>query len=315
MSLLFVVGISLILGLLFGSFLNVCIARLPGHQSVVSPRSHCPRCQHPLRWYDNAPIVSWLLLRGRCRDCQEAIAWHYPLVELATGLWFAAAGVRIYSDYSVYFLDANSSGSVGGFLSHLTGDVGFATLGFLLIGLVVMDWQTQLLPDAFTVTGTAIGMLLLCIRAVFLGPHEGDVILNTTHQLRMSSPGSLGVHGNIFVTGTESLLYGRVLGVAAAAGLLYLIRWGYQRVRHREGLGVGDIKLMAMMVAFLGFAPGMLALLLGTVGASVYGMLLLVRGKAGGASRLPLGSFLSVGGMIAAVYGNRLIEGYLALLR
>src|ERR1700712_2467711 len=87
--------IGFFLGLLFGSFLNVCIARLPKHESIVSPRSHCPHCQTPIRWYDNIPLLSWLVLRGKCRDCKQPISFQYPLVELATGLWFATIGHRL----------------------------------------------------------------------------------------------------------------------------------------------------------------------------------------------------------------------------
>ncbi len=88
---------AFLLGLLFGSFLNVCISRLPEHRSVVKPRSHCPKCLAPIRWYDNVPLVSWVLLAGKCRKCKGAIPWRYPAVELATGLWFALAVAGSFS--------------------------------------------------------------------------------------------------------------------------------------------------------------------------------------------------------------------------
>ncbi|MCU1321348.1 MAG: Prepilin peptidase [Acidobacteriaceae bacterium] len=190
-----------------------------------------------------------------------------------------------------------------------------AILGFLLIGLIVMDWQTHLLPDAFTLTGIAIGIFLVCTQAIFLGPHEGDVILNTTHQLRMSSPGSMGIHGNIFMTGTEALVWGRIASVLGAGGLLLLVRWLYKLVRHREGLGLGDVKLIAMIAAFLGFWPAILALFLGVLSATVYALFLLARRNADRLTRLPLGSFIAAGGLIAAIFGDRLINIYATLLR
>jgi leader peptidase (prepilin peptidase)/N-methyltransferase len=188
-------------------------------------------------------------------------------------------------------------------------------LGFFLIGLLVMDWQTHLLPNAFTFTGIAIGFFLVCTQAIFLNPHEGDVVLNTTRQLRMSSPGSNAVHGNIFLTGTEALVWGRIAAIVGAAGLLLLVRWIYQLIRHCEGLGLGDVKLLAMIAAFLGFWPAILALFIGVFSASIYGVILLARGRANALTKLPLGSFISAGGLIAALFGSRLIEMYTGLLR
>lgn len=306
--------IGFALGLLFGSFLNVCISRLPKHESIATPRSHCPQCGAPIRWYDNIPVLSWLLLRGRCRDCLQPIPARYPLVELAVGLWGLIEGAKLWHAWFVMgFINAQKPTSLALMLSVQV--IAFAILGFLLIGLLVMDWQTHLLPDAFTLPGIAIGVFLVCTQAIFLGPHEGDVILNTTHQLRMSSPGSLGIHGNIFMTGTEALVWGRVAAIVGAAGLLLLVRWLYKLVRKREGLGLGDVKLLAMIAAFLGFWPAILALFAGVLVATAYAILLLVRGKAGLATKLPLGTFLAIGGLIAAQFGNSIIDTYKTLLR
>ena len=192
--------------------------------------------------------------------------------------------------------------------------LGLAILGFLLIGLMVMDWQTMMLPDAFTLTGIAIALFLVCMQAIFLGPGENEVHL-TRHSLHLTSPGGVTDHGNLFLTGPESLIFGRIVAVCGAALLLLLIRWLYRAVRHREGMGLGDVKLLAMIAAFLGFWPAILSLFVGTVAAAFYGALLLARGKAGATSKLAFGSFLSVGGLVAALYGNRLIDSYIALLR
>jgi len=192
--------------------------------------------------------------------------------------------------------------------------LGVAILGFLLIGLMVMDWQTMILPDAFTLSGIFIALLLVCSQAVFLGPNEDEVVLSN-HHIQLTSPGGVVDHGNLFLTGPESLIFGRIVAICGAAMLLLLIRWVYQAVRHREGMGLGDVKLIAMIAAFLGFWPAILSLFLGTIAASLYGVWLLAGGRAGAASKLPFGSFLCMGGLVAAQFGNRLIDNYIALLR
>jgi leader peptidase (prepilin peptidase) / N-methyltransferase len=308
-------------GLLFGSFLNVCISRLPGHESVVRPGSHCMSCGHAVRWYDNVPILSWAVLRGRCRDCGAGISWRYPAVELAVGVWFA----KVASDLALQW-EVNRPDMIAGFVmifgnkpysvQHRLPDlVGMAILGFLLIGLMVMDWRTQRLPDAFTLTGIGIGFLLVCVRAFFLAPGEGDIAFNTTHQLRMSSPGSFQAQGNVFLTGTEAMVLGRVAAIAGAALILLVVRWLYKALRKRDGMGLGDVKLLAMIAAFLGFGESLLALFVGVVAASVFGLALMVRGKAGAATKLPFGSFLAAGGMFAALFGQRIVVWYAGLLR
>jgi leader peptidase (prepilin peptidase)/N-methyltransferase len=309
-------AVGFLLGLLFGSFLNVCISRLPKHESIVTPRSRCTNCLTPIRWYDNIPILSWIVLLGRCRACKSRISVHYPLIEFLVGIWFARTASQLWVDWHTSLIslgDINYSASLSIFYS--LDALGIAILGFLLIGLIVMDWQTHLLPDAFTLTGIAVGLFLVCIQAIFLGPHEGDVILNTTRQLRLSSPGSNAAHGNIFLTGTEALVWGRLAAIAGTALLLLLVRWLYQVVRHREGLGLGDVKLIAMIAAFLGFWPAILALFIGVLGATGYALLLLLRGRANRLTRLPLGSFIAAGGLLASVFGNRLINMYTTMLR
>lgn len=307
-------SVGFVLGLVFGSFLNVCIARLPEHESIVKPRSRCPQCGAAIRWYDNIPVISWLILRGRCRDCGQSISIQYPLIELAVGIWFlkvVALTSWIFSrapnsDFKFSF-DQIASGTVQG--------IGIAILGFLLIGLMVMDWQTMRLPDAFTLTGIFIGMLLVCTQAVFLGPGEDQIVLNSTHQLRLSSPGSFMSRGNVFLTGPEALIWGRLAAVCGAALILLLVRWIYKAVRHQDGMGLGDVKLLAMIAAFLGFWPAVLALFVGVMSASVWGVFLLARGRANRMSRLAFGSFLSFGGLIAALFGERMISSYAVLLR
>jgi leader peptidase (prepilin peptidase) / N-methyltransferase len=304
-----------LIGLLFGSFLNVCISRLPKGESIIQPRSHCPNCGTPIHWYDNIPLVSWLILRGRCRDCKQSIPWRYPLIELLTALWFTRIGAQMWVHWHIGLIsngDINYTASQSFFYG--LDALGLAILGFLLIGLMVMDWQTMLLPNAFTLGGIAIALFLVCTRAIFLGPNEDQVRL-TKHSLHLTSPGGVTDHGNVFLTGPESLIFGRIAAICGAALVLLLIRWLYRAIRHREGMGLGDVKLLAMIAAFLGFWPAILSLFLGTLAAALYGAFLLARGKAGATSKLAFGSFLCVGGLVTALYGNRLIDRYIALLR
>ena len=304
-------AIGFFLGLLFGSFLNVCITRLPKHESVVRPRSRCLQCKAPIRWYDNIPLLSWLLLRGRCRDCKLTIPWRYPLVELALGLWFMVQAVWLkhFFDFA-HNVDFAAPPSIP---SGILQAVGLATLGFLLIGLMVMDWQTLLLPDAFTLTGIVIGLFLVFVRAAFLGPTEDQVVLSN-HHITLTSPGGVTDHGNVFLTGPEHLIFGRIAAICGAALLLLLVRWLYKAIRHREGMGLGDVKLLAMIAAFLGFWPAVLALFFGVLAATAYAIVLLIRGNAAAASKLAFGSFLCIGGLITAQFGNRLIGWYTAFL-
>lgn len=310
---LFIVG-GFVLGLLFGSFLNVCISRLPWHESIVTPRSHCPECGAGIRWYDNIPLLSWMMLRARCRDCKAAISWRYPAVELAVGLWGWFVGERLWNAWFVHgYIAAQRSTEFSVFVSSQV--LCFAVLGFLLIGLMVMDWQTMRLPDAFTLWGIFIAMVLVCVQAAFLGPNEDQVVLDTTHQLRMTGPGSFMAHGNIFMTGPEALIFGRLAEVCGAALILLLVRWVYKALRHRDGLGLGDVKLLAMIAAFLGLGQAVLALFIGVLGAAGYGLFLLARVRASGATKLAFGSFLCGGGLVAALFGERMVGWYLGLLR
>ena len=303
---------AFLLGLLFGSFLNVCISRLPEHRSVVKPRSHCQKCLAPLRWYDNVPLLSWVLLAAKCRNCKGAIPWRYPAVELATGLWFAFIASRFVSlGHASEWVDVMSVRpyAVSTSLELLAALI----LGFLLIGLLVMDWQTHTLPDAFTLTGTAIGFFIVCVKAIFLPRGAYDIHMNPKFSLRMSSPGSFQGQGDVFMTGPEHLVYGRVLAICVAAAIPWLIRALYKAVRKREGLGLGDVKLMAMIAAFLGFAPAMLALFIGVLLGAFYGVVLLARRKASATSQLPLGTFLCIGGLVAALLADPMLAWYRGL--
>jgi leader peptidase (prepilin peptidase)/N-methyltransferase len=305
---------AFLLGLLFGSFLNVCIARLPAHQSLSKPRSNCPNCHAIIRWYDNIPVLSYLLLRARCRQCHERISWRYPAVELAYGLWFA-----YFAQIAYVLYDRTQPHRYREYLVPPSSDLyllmaSMLILGFLLLGLLVMDWRTHKLPDAFTLTGCLLGFILIFVQAMFLAPGQGDIHFDPQHNLRLSSPGSFVAKGDVFMTGPEHLVLGRLLAMLSAAALVLLIRWLYKLLRRREGLGLGDAKLLAMIAAFLGFAPAMLAFFVGVVLCGAYAAVLIVRGRATATTRLPLGSFLCVGGLLAALVGTPLIAWYSSLL-
>ncbi|MGD0797191.1 MAG: prepilin peptidase [Acidobacteriaceae bacterium] len=304
--------LGFLLGLLFGSFLNVCISRLPAHESILRPRSHCTACGHAVRWFDNLPILSWLFLRARCRDCKAPISRRYPAVEAAVGLFFARTAAYLWT---VWVMPGPSSSTFDVRMQSSVEAIGIAVLAFLLIGLMVMDWQTQRLPDAFTLTGIGIGFFLVCVEAIFLAPGEGDVVLSPDHQLRLSSPGSFAAQGNVFLTGPEALVFGRVADVAAAALILLTVRWLYKRLRGRDGMGLGDVKLFAMIAAFLGWGEFLLALFAGVLAASLYGLALLALRCANAASKLPFGSFLAAGGLFAALFGPTILYWYASLFR
>lgn len=302
--------VGFVVGLLFGSFLNVCISRLPDHESVVKPRSKCPNCSHPIRWHDNIPLVSWFLLWAKCRDCGKRISWRYPAVELAVGLWFMSAAVRLYAVR--YALAVDGWVLVPG---ETVATISFTVVGLLLIGLIVMDWRTKRLPDSFTLTGIAIGFALTCVQAGFLPSGQGDIVLNPTHQLRMSSPGSFQSRGNVFMTGTEAMVLGRVVAILGAALILLVIRWTYKALRGHQGMGLGDVKLLAMIAAFLGFTGSLVAFAIGVLTACIYALLLLATRRATAQSKLPFGSFLGMGGLFAALHGQQIVDWYLGFWR
>lgn len=301
--------LAAILGLLLGSFLNVCIMRLPRGESVLRPRSHCRICDTPIRWYDNIPVLSWLALRARCRTCHARIPWRYPAVELAVAAWFTVVAHRLAPIFQVVGPVPLPFETVA---ANVLQALGLAVLGWLLIGLAVIDWQTQLLPDALTLSGIAAGFFLVCLQAVFLAPDQNNVLL--TRRNPLSSPGNVVDRGNVMLTGPEALVGSRLVAICAAALTLLAVRWIYRRVRGREGLGLGDVKLLGMIAAFLGFAPGMLSLFLGVLSGTVYAVVLLARRRAGAQTRLPLGSFLAAGGLLAALFGQQLLGWYKSLL-
>lgn len=302
---------AFLFGLLLGSFLNVCVSRLPEHKSISTPRSHCPRCLATIRWYDNIPLLSWLLLGRKCRQCRQPISWQYPLVELSVGVWTAVCVGR-----PAFYLLFGGAGEYlpGTHIQVWLIAIGLLCTGFLLIGLLVMDWQTHMLPDAFTLPGIALGFLLICTQAIFLPTGADDVHFNPRSRMRLNSPGSFAARGDVFLTGPEHLVFGRIAAILGAALMPLLVRWLYKALRKREGMGLGDVKLMALIAALLGFWPAMLAFFAGVLLCAGYAGVLLARRRADLATRLPLGSFLAAGGLFSALAGDAVITWYRSLL-
>ena len=301
-----ILAFVVVLGLLIGTFLNVCITRLPLGESVVMPRSHCRTCGQPVRWYDNVPAISYFFLRGRCRFCHATIGWRYPAVELATALWCAISFVPV-----AHLLSAHAPGDL--VLSESIDSIALASLGALLLGLMVIDWQQHMLPDALSLPGIFVGLVCIGSEAILLPDGTYDLLLKK--QVHLNAANSGQSPGNIFLTGPEHLVFGRLRAVIAAFLLLYLIGRVYKTIRKRDGMGLGDAKLLAMVAGFLGFAPAILAFFLGTLFATVYAVILLGRGRASATTRLPFGSFLCIGALLAALAGTRMVESYLALFR
>ena len=219
-------------------------------------------------------------------------------------------GVVCVAGAAILASPTSATRSIGQAYAHFTTLRICAILGFLLIGLLVMDWQTHTLPDAFTLTGIAIGFFIVCVQAIFLPSGVYDVHLNPRSQMRLSSPGSFASQGDVFLTGPEHLVFGRLLAICAAAAIPWIVRALYKALRQREGMGLGDVKLMAMIAAFLGFAPAMLAFFVGVLLAAVYGVMLLARRRATATSQIPLGTFLCIGGLLAALFAEPMLAWY-----
>ena len=286
-----IIGIFFFLfGIVIGSFLNVCITRIPEDISIISPGSRCPRCKTPIKPHDNVPVFAWLWLRGKCRACGEPISPMYPIIELSTGLLFVAA----FLEYGI---------------TQATVKWLFFTC-FVLI-LTVTDLRVRLLPDLITWPGMAAGLMF----SAFVPPTDGFAGFLGYRLLHLRLPG--------FATG---ILDG-MLGAAFGSFLLWGLAAGYKAVRGHEGMGMGDVKMMAMAGSFLGLRGTFLTILVGSLLGSVLGLSVVVALYFGGwrsglaqrASRrglgtesglrwtiasqyqLPLGTFLGIGAL-AIVY-------------
>jgi len=227
-----------VFGLLFGSFLNVCIHRLPLGLSVVTPRSACPECKQPIAFYDNLPVLSWLILGGRCRHCKTPISPRYLLIELLTGLLFLGC----YWHFGLT-------------LSTLK----YCTLAFLLLGLIFTDAETKLLPDKMTLPGLALGVIF-------------SLLVPVNDLAAQFLPGMVNLPFSGDISARLVSLIDSLLGAALGASFIYGAGAIYLRWRGTEGMGFGDVKLMAMVGAFLGMKLTIFTLFTASLAGSFFGV-------------------------------------------
>jgi leader peptidase (prepilin peptidase)/N-methyltransferase len=246
------VVVSIIFGAIVGSFLNVCIIRLPKEESIITPGSHCPHCKSPIKFYDNIPMLSYFILKGKCRHCNEPISFQYPLIEGLTAFGSLIIFMRFGPSLSYLF-----------FFSFLAA----------LIVITVIDLYHQIIPDVISIPGIGIGLL-------------GSLIIP-------------------YITFFNSLI-----GILVGGGSLFLVATLYQWLFKREGMGGGDVKLLAMIGAFLGWKSVILTILLSSFIGSIVGIaIMLLKGK-DFKYAIPFGPFLSLGAVISLFYEEALISWY-----
>ena len=241
-----------VFGAMIGSFLNVCIVRLPEERSIVRPRSHCPSCGHQIAWYDNLPVVSFVLLRGRCRVCGVRISPLYPTVELLTGALAVALWMRLGTTlaFAGYFLFAAA-----------------------LVTITFIDLDHRIIPDVISLPGIVVGLAVS-----FVSP--------------LVTP------------------LGALLGVLAGGGVLLGIATGYEMLRGREGMGGGDVKLLAMIGAFLGWQSVFVTLMVASLIGSIIGVGLMIYQRADTKLAIPFGPFLAGGALVSLFFGDRILAFY-----
>jgi leader peptidase (prepilin peptidase)/N-methyltransferase len=262
--------LALLFGLIIGSFLNVCIYRWPRDLSVVRPRSHCTSCDKTIAGYDNVPVFSFLLLRGRCRYCKARISLRYPIVELLTGALFF---------HFVYALGPTPAA------------LKMCVLSALLVGLAFSDLEERILPDEFTKGGLALGFLFALF--VPVPDNIGQSILFL-----------LGVE----VNGTAASVSEAAVGALLPAFFLWGTGELYFRIRHKEGLGFGDVKLIAMVGSFLGLMGALWTLIIGGVTGSILSAIYIkATGKEFGTFELPYGTFLGAAALVLSVWHKALL--------
>jgi leader peptidase (prepilin peptidase)/N-methyltransferase len=296
------------LGLAFGSFLNVCIYRLPRDLSVVRPGSTCPKCEKPIAFYDNVPILSWLILRGRCRNCQTSITPRYLVVELLTGAIFLAC-------YWHFGLTPSL--------------LKYCAFGFLLLGLIFTDAETMLLPDKLTLPGLALGLAF-------------SLVVPINDLVSQLLPGMFSLHAGAHVSWQVASLLDAIMGAAVGSSFIYGVGAIYLRARGIEGMGFGDVKLMAMVGAFLGIRLTICTLFAASIAGSLFGLWTILaiwmkrtrrrmkrhRESAQESRRrgwvsatiafrryqMPFGVFLAGMAMVASFFGNDFLRWYWGLL-
>jgi leader peptidase (prepilin peptidase) / N-methyltransferase len=263
------IGGAILAGLLIGSFLNVCIFRLPRDLSVVRPaRSFCPSCEKTIAWYDNIPVVSYVLLGGRCRHCKERISLRYPIVELATA---AAFGVCV--------------AALGWSLAALK----YSIFSAIMITLIATDIEERILPDEFTLGGVVIGLVLSAFVPLELG------------LAALVAPKAIGTR---WLSVIEA-----VIGAGVGSGVFWLFGWAFEKIRHREGLGLGDVKMIAMIGAFLGLRLTLFSVFAASLIGSVVGLIYIFATRKKAAEyHLPFGSFIGAAALAVAMLSDVIVK-------
>ena len=247
--------IALILGAIVGSFLNVCIMRLPREESIITPGSHCLHCNNPIKFYDNVPLISYLLLRGRCRHCKKSISPQYPLIEGIT----AIGSLLLFLKYGLS-------------LSYLF----YFSFVAALIVITVIDLYHQIIPDVISIPGIGVGLL-----GALIIPHF--------------------------------TFFNSLIGMLLGGGSLFVVATLYQWLFKREGMGGGDVKLLAMIGAFLGWESVILTILFSSLIGSITGIIIIALKGKNLKYAIPFGPFLSLGAVTALFYGREIIKWYIFL--
>jgi leader peptidase (prepilin peptidase)/N-methyltransferase len=261
-----------IFGLILGSFLDVCIYRMPREESIITPRSHCVKCNKIIPWYDNIPLVSILILKRKCRFCSAPISLRHFLVEFLTGAIFLFLFLK-------YGRDLENIHNIYKMMELLL-------ISAALIVITFIDFEHYIIPHSITVPGIILGLIIAGIYPPLIG--EKTVYYSLLNAL---------------------------LGIVIAGGILYLLNIFSILVFKKEGMGGGDVMLMGMLGAFLGWRLALLTIVLASFVGAIVGVILIISGRKDRKSYIPFGPYLALGGFVAAIWGNALIDWYLSLGR
>lgn len=272
-------------GAIIGSFLNVVIHRLPREESIVFPNSRCPSCSALIGPMDNIPLLSYAILRGRCRNCRAVISWRYPAVELMTALLYAG----------VFLIDVYLR---GGLTYTILFDLVFVSA---LVALIFIDAEHMLLPNAITYPGIVFAIVARLVLPYLVGPYAFDDLPSLFYGPLSTWPA------------WSASLVGAALGALAGGGSLWLIGWLWERLRGVEAMGLGDVKMMFMVGAYLGWRLTILTIFMGVLTGSIAGIGVMAKRKEKDMQmQLPFGIFLGLGSILALLFGSRIIAWYIS---
>lgn len=272
-----------VLGAVIGSFLNVVIHRVPRELSIVFPNSACPRCAARIHFYDNIPILSYLILGGRCRECKARISPRYPAVEALTGVLFAAVAWHDGWSYALGF------------------DAAFVAA---MLALLFIDAEHMILPNVITYPGMLFALITRLVLPYLTGPAHFDDLPQLISHLPQNYP--------LWLVS----IIGAALGALAGGGSLWLMGFLWEKLRGVEAMGFGDVKMMVMVGAFLGWRLTILTIMIAALSGSLAGISLMIkRGSRDMQMMLPFGIFLGIGSIISLLVGTRIIDWYASQFR